>query len=159
MTVSNRLPPPSGAPGIRQLRLHPAIRRKDATLVEQAASMAGIPVVFSNTLPDDLTRASSFVYITRSEGLGSAVLLAMSMGVPVIASRVGGLTEIFSDGISGLFVANEAQAIAGAMRRIVEDETLARLLIEHGKARIAECFTKQHLLQGTLASYRSALAS
>ncbi len=133
--------------------------QKGRPLVEQAAKLAGIPVVFSNTLPEDLTHASSFVYITRSEGLGSAVLLAMSMGVPVIASRVGGLTEIFSDGISGLFVANEAQAIAGAMRRVVEDGTLARLLIERGKARIAECFTKQHLLQGTLASYRSALAS
>lgn len=132
--------------------------QKGRHLVEQAAALAGIPAIFSDDLIQDLKRASAFVYITKSEGLGSAVLLAMSMGVPVIASRLGGLTEIFSDGVSGLFVANEPQAIASAMRRITDDTALARHLIEHGRARIAERFTKRHLLQGTVASYRSALA-
>ena len=43
-----------------------------------------------------------FVYITESEGLGSAVLLAMAAGTPVIASRVGGLPEAIEDGVNGL---------------------------------------------------------
>ncbi len=36
----------------------------------------------------------------------------MSMGVPVIASRVGGLAELFTDGSSGLYVENDAEEIA-----------------------------------------------
>src|SRR5205807_110540 len=49
--------------------------KKGRDLVEQAAEFAHVPVVFSEDLARDLRRASMFVYITRSEGLGSAVLL------------------------------------------------------------------------------------
>ncbi len=75
--------------------------QKGRTLVERAAHIAGIPVVFSADLKRDLLNASMFVYISQSEGLGSAALLAMVMGVPVIASKVGGLAEVFEDGLSG----------------------------------------------------------
>lgn len=132
---------------------------KGRELVEGAAKTAGIPVVFSNDLVRDLQRASMFVYITKSEGLGSAALVAMSMGVPVLASCVGGLAEVFDDGVSGIFVANEVSKIAHAMTRILDSPTLAHSLIERAKARIDECFTKEHLLAGTLASYGRALAS
>ncbi len=99
-----------------------------------------------------------FVYITRSEGLGSATLLAMSMGVPVIASNVGGLSEIFLGEASGLLVENEPRKIAGAMRRLLDQPDLAPVLINRARARIAESFTKQHLVKGTLSSYERTLA-
>ena len=130
---------------------------KGRDLVEQAAQIAGIPVLFSDDLAKDLRRASMFVYITRSEGLGSAALRAMSMGVPVVASHIGGLTEVFTDNVSGIFVANEPATIASAMRRILDEPSLPQYLIKHGKARIEECFTREHLLAGTLASYGRAL--
>ena len=59
---------------------------KGRDLVEQAARHAGIDVLFSDDLLRDLRKASMFVYISRSEGLGSAALLAMQLGIPVIAS-------------------------------------------------------------------------
>jgi hypothetical protein len=133
-------------------------RLKGRDLVEQASERSGIPVIFSTDLVADLRRASMFIYITRSEGLGSAALMAMSMGVPVIASCVGGLTEIFADGTSGLFVQNNPEEIAAAMRRIISDPALARNLGERGRARIDECFTAEHLMRGTVASYERALA-
>lgn len=132
--------------------------QKGRDLVEAASRMAGLRVLFSEDLSRDLQRAAMFVYITRSEGLGSAALLAMSMGVPVIASGVGGLLEIFSDCGCGLLVSNDPQAIARAMRRILTEPGLAAALIERGKARIAESFTKEHLVTGTLESYARALA-
>ena len=143
---------------------HPAVAlassdpQKGRDLVEAAARMAGARAVFSDDLPRDLQRAAMFVYITRSEGLGSAALLAMSMGVPVVASSVGGLIEIFSHRECGLLVPNDPQAIANAMQRILTEPGLAARLVERGKARIAESFTKQHLLAGTLNSYARALA-
>lgn len=132
--------------------------QKGRDLVEQAAEMARIPVLFSDNLEHDLLHASMFVYITRSEGLGSAALLAMSMGVPVIASNIGGLSEMFVDGASGLLVANQAPAIADAMRRILEEPDLARAIIARARARIAGSFTREHLVAGTLKSYERALA-
>ncbi len=131
---------------------------KGHDLVEQAAKIAGIRVTFSDTLNEDLRRASMFVYITRSEGFGSAVLLAMSMGVPVIASSVGGLAEIFADGVSGIFVKNEVEEIARTMRRVLEQPSLVLQIIRQARARIAECFTQEHLVHRTMKSYERALA-
>lgn len=132
--------------------------QKGRDLVEQAAQIAQVEVRYSENLASDLLRASMFVYITRSEGLGSAALLAMSMGVPVIASNVGGLIEIFRDGASGLLVRNEPKEIAAAMRRLLDEPDLAPALITRARERIAGRFTKEHLVEGTLSSYERALA-
>ncbi len=132
---------------------------KGRDLIEQAAKIADVRVVFSENLALDLQHASAFVYITRSEGLGSAALLAMSTGVPVIASRVGGLTEVFEDGISGVFVNNQPREIALAIRSLLDRPGFARSLIGHGRARVIERFTPAHLLSATLLSYERALAA
>jgi hypothetical protein len=144
--------------------LHPAVGlastdpQKGRDLVVQAADLAQVKLVLSDSLSQDFRDASMFVYVTRSEGLGSAALLAMSMGVPVIASRTGGLPEVIEDGISGLLVENDASEIAAAMQRILQNSQQARRLIENAKARVAARFTPNHLLAATLASYRRALA-
>lgn len=132
--------------------------QKGRDLVEQAAIMARMPVLFSHDLVHDLARASMFVYITRSEGLGSAALLAMSMGVPVVASNTGGLSEIFANEDCGVLVNNQPREIAAAMGRVRDEPGLAAALIQRAKARVTEAFTKQHLVTRTLASYERALA-
>ncbi|HZS53645.1 MAG TPA: glycosyltransferase family 4 protein [Bryobacteraceae bacterium] len=133
--------------------------RKGKLLVEQAAHIAGFPVVYSNDLPRDLMNASMFVYITQSEGLGSAALLAMSLGVPVIASRVGGLAEVFEDGVSGLYVNNDADEVARAMRTLRENPALAATLIAGGRERVSSMFSKERLISGTIDFYARALGS
>jgi glycosyltransferase involved in cell wall biosynthesis len=81
----------------------------------------------------------------------------MQMGVPVIASSVGGLSEIFSDGVSGIHVKNEVADIVRAMRRILANRWLAQNLIDAGRLRIADAFTIGHLVAGTVAAYERAL--
>jgi glycosyltransferase involved in cell wall biosynthesis len=100
-----------------------------------------------------------FVYISRDEGLGSAALMAMSMGVPVIASQVGGLREAVENGVSGLLVNNDPTEIAVAMRKVLGERRLAQALIEGGKKRVRERFTTDRLIEGTLAAYARAIAS
>ena len=131
--------------------------QKGRELVESAARMAQVEILFSNNLADDLRGASMFLYITKSEGLGSAALLALSLGVPVIASRVGGLPEIIEDGVSGVLVENQPEEIAKAMNRLSSNAPSAQELIERGRCRIQAQFTQDHLVQATLASYRRAL--
>ncbi|MBV9301391.1 MAG: glycosyltransferase family 4 protein [Acidobacteriaceae bacterium] len=144
---------------------HPAVAiasydpQKGRDLIEEAARLAGLRVVFSDNLSGDLRQASMFIYITRSEGLGSAALIAMNVGVPVIASRIEGLNEVFEDGVSGTFVTNDPHEIAGAMRRVVEQPGLAHKLIVGGRNRVRERFTQDHLVARTLLSYERALAA
>lgn len=143
---------------------HPAIALassdplKGRDLIVQASKVSGVEVLYSHDLQHDLQRASMFLYITRSEGLGSAALLALNLGVPVIASNVQGLAEVFEDGISGLFVRNDVPQIVKAMRRILGSASLAQRLIDAGHQRVAAHFTPRHLLEGTQSAYLKALA-
>ena len=113
--------------------IHAAIPRKALALARQAARLAGVELQLSDDLERDLPGAAVFVYITHSEGLGSGALLAMSAGVPVVASRVGGLPEIVRHRENGLLVENRAEAIAAAIRELLEDPPLARRLALAGR--------------------------
>ncbi|HEX4809122.1 MAG TPA: glycosyltransferase family 4 protein [Bryobacteraceae bacterium] len=157
--VSDHVPDADWSPTHPVIALASRDREKGRDLVERASAMGPFPVRFSDTLESDLRHGSVFLYITRSEGLGSAVLLAMAMGVPVIASCVGGLTEVFEDEISGLFVHNDPPEITKAVQRVRNDPALAQMLIDGAKRRIAESFTTRHLREATLRSYRRALSS
>jgi len=144
--------------GARAVALASRDPLKGRDLIEQAASFTTVPVHFSDNLTRDLARASMFVYITRSEGLGSAALLAMTMGIPVIASRIGGLAEVFEDGVSGLYTDNDPKAIASAMTELSRNRDRAGGIIAAAKSRVADNFSIGRLIDGTLASYEKALS-
>jgi glycosyltransferase involved in cell wall biosynthesis len=60
-----------------------------------------------------------FVLPSRAEALGVALLEALAAGLPVVATRVGGIPEIISDPAAGMLVpADEPQALANAMAQI-----------------------------------------
>ena len=131
---------------------------KGGALVREAAALAGVPVRFSADLEADLGGAALFVYITHSEGLGSAALLAMSAGTPVIASNEGGLPEIVEDGVGGLLVENSAAAIARAIERLLTDPPFARALAERARRTLEERFSVDAMVRGTIDVYRKVLA-
>ena len=118
----------------------------------------GMPILFSSDLNRDLRDARAFVYITDSEGLGSAALLAMAHGVPVVASRVGGLPEIVIDGETGLLVDNKAEEIRHTVESLLADESLAARLARAGRAMVEQRFTIEQMALGTLSVYRKVLA-
>lgn len=130
---------------------------KGGALAREAAALAGVDVRFSNDLSRDLPEAAAFLYLTHAEGFGSAALLAMAHGVPVIASRVGGLAEVIEDGRTGLLVANSAAEAAAALRRLLEDRDLAGRLGCAGRERAASLFTAENMVRQTIAVYRKVL--
>jgi len=131
---------------------------KGARLAAEAARIAGVEMTPSDRLESDLLHARLFVYVTHSEGLGSAALLAMSAAVPVIASRVGGLSEAVRDGETGLLVDNEVPSVAAAIRQLTENRSLARRMGEAGRHRVMEQFTVDRMVRRTMEVYRQVLA-
>src|SRR5262249_44916646 len=101
---------------------------KGAAIAARAAELADGELEFSPELERDLPRAALFVYITHSEGLGSGILLAMSAGAAVIASNVGGVPEIVQHRETGMLVDSTPQAVAGAIRELLDKPDYARQL-------------------------------
>lgn len=128
--------------------------RKGAALIRRS----GVPVRFSDNLPEDLLTARALLYISESEGLGSAALLALAHGVPVIASRAGGLPEIVLDHVTGLLVENDPAEIAAAAARLIEDRALAERLGAAGRAMVEQRFTIERMAERTLEAYRLVLS-
>jgi len=147
------LPAPAGLQRSGVLALDSADPLKGKTLIAQAARIAAVDVRFSRHLPEDLPAASLFVYISDAEGLGSAALLAMAAGTPVIASQVGGLPEVVEDGSCGLLTANNAEAIAGAITRLLGDPALAKRLADEGRRRVEERFSVDRMVKETVRVY------
>src|SRR5437899_2041063 len=70
-----------------------------------------------------------------TEGLGVVLLEAMTYGVPVIGSDLGGITDIVVDGETGLLVPpQDSAALAAALERLATDRGLARRLGEAGRS-------------------------
>jgi len=93
-----------------------------------------------------------------TEGLGVVLLEAMSYRIPVIASKVGGITDIVADGETGLLVApQDSMALAGALERLAADPRLAERLAEAGRRYVQHHFSWPAIVDEWLACYAAAL--
>jgi glycosyltransferase involved in cell wall biosynthesis len=89
-----------------------------------------------------LMHAHVFVLASLDEALGVAIMEAMSMKVPVVATKVGGVAELVSDGIDGILVASgNPDAIAHAVRAIATNPETARRLSAQSRKKIIAQFT------------------
>jgi hypothetical protein len=129
--------------------------QKGMDLADAVARRANITLRRSANLEADLPGARALVYLSRSEGLGSGILLAMAHGVTVIASNVGGIPELIEDGVNGILAPNEAEAIAGALRRV--DAQLGAELGRAARRTVMEKFTEERMVKATLAAYERVL--
>jgi len=94
-----------------------------------------------------------FVLPSRSEAFPVSILEAMSLGLPVIASRVGGIPEAVEDGVNGLLVdSGDVSALAVALRKMVKDEKMRNLMGQKGRIR-AEKFSLANMVDGYLKIY------
>jgi len=131
---------------------------KGKKVVEQAAKLANVAVTFSRNPMRDLPRAALFVYITDLEGLGSAALLAMAAGTPVLASAAGGLPEVVEDGVTGLLTSNDPAEVAKGMQRLLGDRSLAARLAGCARNKVEAKFSIDHMVNDTIRVYERILA-
>jgi glycosyltransferase involved in cell wall biosynthesis len=88
-----------------------------------------------------------------------SILEAMAAGLPVVASAVGGIPEIVVDGETGLIVPpRDPDALAAALRRLLDDPELRRRMGDAGRARAEEHFDVERSRREHLALYDRLLA-
>jgi hypothetical protein len=101
-----------------------------------------------------------FVLPSLDEGFGVAALEAMSAGLPVIASAVGGLCELVENGETGWLVSAAVPAeIAQRIRELVQDPHLREIMGIAGRQRALRNFTISRMVEQTIAVYDKLSAS
>lgn len=98
--------------------------------------------------------------VIEPEAFGRGAVEAQAMGLPVIASRLGGYTETIIDGETGLLVAaGDAAALAQAIERMIAAGAEARRTMgEHARQRARNLYTKTALQNATLEIYHRLLS-
>ena len=114
---------------------------------------------FRDDIPHCLAEFDVFCMSSWAEGMGSVVLEAMAMRLPVVATRAGGLVELVSDGENGTLVApRDGRALAEGICRLLRDPELGRRMGEAGRRTVEREFTVDRMVERTLAVYEEILA-
>jgi glycosyltransferase involved in cell wall biosynthesis len=98
--------------------------------------------------------ADVYVMSSREEGLGTSVLDAMALGIPVASTSAGGLPEMLHDGAGILVPPRHPDALAAGVRRILCDPDLRESLVKRA-LRTVESFSAERMAVEVLTVYRS----
>jgi glycosyltransferase involved in cell wall biosynthesis len=98
--------------------------------------------------PEFLSVCDLFVMPSRNEGMGRAAVEAMAAGLPVVASRVGGIKDLVIEGENGLLCEPEnVEALTACLSELLHDLPRARAMGERGAGR-AKIFSLQAMIDG-----------
>lgn len=113
---------------------------------------------FRRDIPDLLSAADLFVLPSYSEGLPVSVIEAAAAGLPVVASRVGGLSEIVEEDVTGNLVpAGDADALARAILGMAEAPSRARRMANAGQRAVRERFGMEQMIGAYTRLYTTLL--
>lgn len=102
--------------------------------------------------------ADVFVMSSWEEGLGTSVLEAMGLGIPIASTAAGGLPELVGNGGGLLVPPGDAAALAEAVARILREPELRRQLTERARADVLR-FTDRRMAEEVASVYRSVAHS
>ena len=117
-------------------------------------------VVFTGFLPHlQMSRLYAafdvFVHPCVEEPFGLVIVEAMARSLPVIAIRGGGVSEIIRDGVDGLLMPpRQPRALAEAITKVFDDQSLAARLAQAGRRRVDAAFTPRAQAGAMLEVYR-----
>ena len=150
----------------RQLReSHPELHflllgvGKDETEFRRAAEgLNNIEFVgFVDNVAPYLARFDLFVYPSLHEGLGSSLLDALSFGLPIVATRVGGIPELIEHEVNGLLIPPEQPGeLVAAVQRLSSDADLRESMSRENRAK-ASRYSAAHMAASYESIYREIL--
>jgi len=93
------------------------------------------------------------------EGLPYVLLESMAAGLPVVSTRVGGVSLLVDDGVNGFTVpVNDTEAFGVALRRLLENPDLRHRMGAASRDRV-EAFTVSRMVEGVLNVYRASMGT
>jgi glycosyltransferase involved in cell wall biosynthesis len=109
-------------------------------------------------IPSLLGNASMCVLPSLSEGISLTLLEAMSTGLPVVATRVGGNVEVVADGVTGVLVpARKPDQLARGILELYDHPDRALEIGRAGRQRVEACFEVRQMVSAYEALYRAVL--
>ncbi|OIP39188.1 hypothetical protein AUJ95_05840 [Candidatus Desantisbacteria bacterium CG2_30_40_21] len=112
---------------------------------------------FRDDIPQILSILNVFVASSCLEGLNTSILEAQAAGVPVIATKTGGIPEIIHDEINGLLVPpQDTMSLAEGIICLLEDKTLAGRLSTRGRENVGK-FSKEAMINATESIYQRVM--
>jgi glycosyltransferase involved in cell wall biosynthesis len=110
-------------------------------------------------VPELLAAADAFCLPSHFEGHPLALMEAMAAGLPVVATRAAGITDVIKNGETGILVpVGDPVALSAALIRVLSNEALGRALGQRGQSEISRHFTAEHMAKRTMAVYRELLS-
>lgn len=111
-----------------------------------------------NDVPQIMQALDVFVLPSQAEGISNTILEAMACGLPVVATDVGGNSELVVDGETGTLVPpGDPSSMADAMARYAQDQALRKAHGQAAQARIAEHFSMQRMLSAYDTVYQQLM--
>jgi glycosyltransferase involved in cell wall biosynthesis len=109
---------------------------------------------FRKDIADLMIASDVFLLPSIAEAFGLALVEALYEGLPVVATRVGGIPEIVDDGIDGILIPPaSADAIAGAVAELLSNPTKRAELAGKGRNKVVEKFSFEKMLRECEAVY------
>jgi glycosyltransferase involved in cell wall biosynthesis len=123
-------------------------------LSENDSGVAFVDAVNHLELVDRYRHADLLINPSLSEAFGMSLVEAMATGIPAIATKVGGMTEIIEDGITGLIAEpDNAPALAEAILQLLRDNQLRESMGKAGRQRVLKLFCWDRVTENLLIEY------
>lgn len=113
---------------------------------------------FMEDVPEIISTFDVAVLPSFFEGMGRVLLEAMAMGIPVVASRVGGIPDLVDHEKNGLLVEpGDVDGLAASLMQILKDMRLAQSLGTAGQRKISEKFSAERMVRAIDEVYQEIL--
>ncbi len=132
--------------------------------LEQQASNLGVKdsVIFTglrHDVPELLAMSDLFVLSSINEGMGRVLVEAMAVGLPVVATRVGGVPDVVVDGETGILVpSHSSNALASAIVKLLKDKNMRKRMGEAGRRRVNPAFGVEAMVRNIGNVYEELIA-
>ena len=131
-------------------------RKADELGIRKKVTFAG----FQENVYEYLGKMDLFVLPSRTEGSPLSILEAMAMGLPVIATNIGGIPEIVIDKVTGLLVSlKNTDELSGAIVNLLSNPAMMQQMGENGKKRVMTYFHPGKFIEQHENLYKTQLSA
>ncbi len=113
---------------------------------------------FRDDIPEILLAMDGYICASHTEGFSNAILEAMASGLPIVATDVGGNSEIIKNKKNGLLIkSKDKNAITRTMIKIMEDSQLSQKLSKDALKTVNEKYNTKKMVKSYINVYKKAL--